>query len=153
MNSKIQKMCFVAVMAALYVVLTVINPIGYGMIQLRVSAIMSIIPFWDKRFRAPCLLGVVVANLFSPMGFVDVLCGAVIWLIAYFVIDRIKIGNYGKSVAAAFLSGAIVGLELCFVAHAPFLLSFASVTLSQLIVFTVGYPIIQQMGRMKIINK
>lgn len=150
--NKIQRLCFIAVMAALYVVLTVINPFGYGMIQLRVSAIMSIIPFWDKRFRAPCLLGVVAANLFSPMGMVDVVCGAAIWLIAYYIIDKIKTPRYFKCIAAAFLSGAIVGLELWAVAHAPLLLSFCSVTLSQLIVFTVGYPIIGKLQKLKVIK-
>ena len=64
-----------SMLAALYIVTTAVNPFGYGMIQLRLSAIISMLPFFRKEYRIPCIAAVAIANIFSPFGIIDVAAG------------------------------------------------------------------------------
>lgn len=126
-----------AMLAALYVVTTMINPLGYGMIQLRISAVISMLPFFRKEYRIPCIAAVAIANAFSPFGVIDVAAGVLLWTLAYYVIGRW--GNiHVICIAAAILSGVVIGGELSFVLRAPFLWNFVSITISQTIVFFIG---------------
>ena len=96
-----------SMLAALYIVTTAVNPFGYGMIQLRLSAIISMLPFFRKEYRIPCIAAVAIANIFSPFGIIDV-------------------------------AAAIIGGELSFMLKAPFLWNFVSISISQMIVFSIG---------------
>ena len=148
---KAKELCLYGVFAALYVVLTMINPFGYGAIQLRVSAIISVAPFFDKKLKVPCILGVAIANLFSPLGVIDVLFGVILWVIAYYLIDRVEVPTITKLLMTSVLSGIIVGGELFIVLHSPYLFNFISITASQSIVFLIGYFVMPQI--LKLANK
>ena len=125
-------------LAALYIVTTALNPIGYGIIQLRISAIITMLPFYRKEFRVPCIAAVAVANWFSPLGLIDVAAGILLWTLAYYLIDQICRNIYLKCGLVALLSGVIIGGELSLVLEAPFLFNFISISVSQMIVFVIG---------------
>lgn len=154
MNSRVdvKRMTFVAVVAAMYVAMTVINPLGYGLIQFRISEIILLIPFWDRKYVTPCLLGVGLANLFSPLGFIDVICGILIGLIAYFIIGKVIKNHFLHALLYAIICGLIVGFELSLVYHSPFIINFTSVALSQLIIGVVCVFILNKFQRMKLIG-
>lgn len=126
-----------AMLAALYVVTTMINPLGYGMIQLRISAVISMLPFFRKEYRIPCIAAVAIANAFSPFGLIDVAAGVLLWTLAYYAIGRLR-NIHVICIAAAILSGVVIGGELSLVLRAPFLWNFVSITISQAIVFFIG---------------
>ena len=67
--------CQTAVVAALYVALTTLNPLSWGVIQFRVANMLCALPFKDKRYAPAVLLGIAIANATSPFGPVDVLFG------------------------------------------------------------------------------
>lgn len=138
--SSTRKLTFIAIVAALYVALTLINPISFGMFQFRVSAIISVLPFLDKRFIPGCILGVCIANFFSSLGIVDVVAGLTIALINYYGVIHLK-NIYIQVICYAMVAGLIVGLELYFVAAAPLVLSMISVFVSLSIIMLIGIPI------------
>lgn len=68
-------LCQTAVVAALYVALTTLNPLSWGAIQFRVANMLCALPFRDKRYAPAVLLGIALANAMSPFGPVDVVFG------------------------------------------------------------------------------
>ena len=135
-----RKLTFIAIVAALYVALTLINPISFGMFQFRISAIISVLPFLDKRFIPGCILGVCIANFFSSLGIVDVVAGLAIALINYYGVIHLK-NIYIQVICYAMVAGLIVGLELYFIAATPLILSMISVFVSLSIIMLIGIPI------------
>lgn len=75
-NNKVKLLTVQALIAALYVVLTVSNlSFSYGAIQFRFSeALMQLVVF-SPLYWLPLTLGVAIANFFSPLGIVDVFFG------------------------------------------------------------------------------
>lgn len=68
-----------AITAALYVILTIVfAPISFGPVQVRIAAALYQFVAVDKRYYLGMVLGVALANLYSPFGLVDVLAGLVI---------------------------------------------------------------------------
>jgi uncharacterized membrane protein len=141
--------CEGGLLAALYIVTTVINPIGFGIIQLRISAIVSIIPFFQRKFKLPCILAVAIANLFSPLGFVDVVVGIVLWTLAYYVVDFAIKNIYIKCLVVAILSGLLIGAELWYIVKSPFIFNFISIFISQSIVFLIAIFLLQRILKTK----
>lgn len=79
----IRDMAINGVLAAVYVALTVINPIGTGAIQFRISEMLCVIPFFNRKYITGMILGVGIANIFSSLGLIDVIVGVTISVIAY----------------------------------------------------------------------
>ena len=138
MSGRVRNISLGAMLAALYIVTTALNPIGYGIIQLRIYAIITMLPFYRKEFRVPCIAAVAIANWFSPLGLIDVAAGILLWTLAYYLIDQICRNIYLKCGLVALLSGVIIGGELSLVLEAPFLFNFISISVSQMIVFVIG---------------
>lgn len=75
-NNAVKTLTIQALIAAIYVVLTVaIAPFSYGAIQFRISESLSQLVVFSKKYWLPITLGVAIANLFSPLGIVDVFFG------------------------------------------------------------------------------
>lgn len=151
MESRVKRMTFISMVAAIYVAMTVINPLGYGILQFRISEIILLLPFWNRKYVAPCLLGVFIANLFSPLGFIDAICGVLIGLIAYYIIAKVVKNHFLHAVGYSTICGLIVGAELTLVYHSPFLLNFTSVALSQLIIGIISVVIIEKLYKRNLI--
>lgn len=65
-----------AVVAAAYAALTMLLPgPSYGYAQLRVAEAFTVLPFLFPATAPGLLVGCLVANLLSPYGLVDVVCG------------------------------------------------------------------------------
>ena len=72
-----------AMIAALYAVLTIaFQPIGYGVVQMRISEALCILPFFTPSAVWGLFVGCVIANLFSPYGIVDVIFGSLATLLS-----------------------------------------------------------------------
>ena len=75
-NNTVKVLTIQALLAAIYVVLTVaIAPFSYGAIQFRISESLSQLVVFSKKYWFPITLGVAIANIFSPLGIVDVFFG------------------------------------------------------------------------------
>lgn len=143
MNSKY--VVYNAVIAAIYVALTVINPIGTMAFQIRVSEMISVLPFFNRKFIPGVLIGVGIANMFSGLGILDVVVGVGIGAIAYTISYFVK--NIWINVAIfSLLCGVFVGWMLLVVASLPFWISFFSITASTLVTTAIGALIFKSMG-------
>ena len=127
-----------ALIAAAYVVFTVlISPLSYGAIQFRISEILVLFCFFNKRYGIGLTLGCLIANLFSPTATLDVIFGTVATALACLCIMFSK----HLIVAALFpviFNGFIIALELTFFGE-PYWLSVATISLGELAVMVVAY--------------
>lgn len=129
-----------ALVAGIYVVLTLVNPIGFGSIQFRISEIVALLPFYDKRYIPGCLLGVAIANAFSPLGVIDVAFGLGIVLIAYYLLNLLP-NLFLKLISYSITCGIGVAAELYLVASVPFFMSFISIFISMLVISFISIPV------------
>ncbi|WP_026866730.1 MULTISPECIES: QueT transporter family protein [Jeotgalicoccus] len=141
----VRDMAINAVLAAIYVALTVINPIGTGAIQLRVSEILCVIPFFNRKYIPGILLGLAIANAFSSLGLIDVAVGLVIGIIAYTISYFVK-NVWLNAVQYSILSGLIVALALYLVLGIPYWFSVMTVGASTLIMTLIGTFIFKKFG-------
>ena len=127
-----------AVFAALYVALCfAFAPISYVGIQFRIAEILLLLPFYNKKYCVPVILGTFIANMFSPIGIVDVIFGTAATILVCLIIMLLKDKNF-ISFAAALINGIIIGLELYFVFGEPLLLSMGTVAVGEFVVVQMG---------------
>lgn len=112
--SAARQITLAAAVAAIYAVLTVTLPIPqYGLMQIRFAEALTVLPFYFP-FAVPGLfVGCVIANLFSPLGIVDVICGSTATLIAALLTSRMK-NPLLAPLPPVVCNGVIVGAELTF---------------------------------------
>lgn len=134
---KANKIASNAILSALYVVLTLVNPIGWGALQLRVSEMLMVIPFFNRKYIYGAIIGVIIANSFSPLGVIDVAVGTLCCIISYTLSKHIN-NKYINACIYSAVAGALVGLELKIVFRLPFIPSVISVFISTLIITFIG---------------
>ena len=74
-----------AVIAALYVALTYVsNAMGlaYNSVQFRLSEILTVLPVFTPAAIPGLTLGCLIANISSPFGLIDIVCGALATFLA-----------------------------------------------------------------------
>lgn len=141
MKGKIKEMCRAAVVAALYVALTLVNPFSFGSMQFRVSDILGVLPLINKKMVPAILLGVGIANAFSPLGIVDVVAGVAANGIAYAILCSPLGEKFHTAVKVVILSiciGGVVGAEIAVIYSLPIFASIFAVTIPTMIASTIG---------------
>lgn len=162
-NTKIttQFIAVTAVIAALYVVLTLACPLSYMDVQFRISEVLVLLCFYNRRFIPAMIIGCAIANLFGPFAQMDVIFGTLATAIAVaplkFIADaknkKFKpVSNiYIAAFVPAVVNGLIVGFELWNVYGLPFALSAAQVAFGELVVIAgLGatlFKVIERNGR------
>lgn len=144
-NQAVSEMTKTALIAALYVVLTVaLIPLAYGPIQLRLSEMLNNLTVFNKRYIWAVTLGCLIANLWSSMGVVDVVFGTlgtlVMTSISWFLSKRTSSVPLKLiiSVVVCTLMSWSVALELHIVSQAPFWWTFLTVGIGEFIATAVG---------------
>jgi uncharacterized membrane protein len=132
-----------AVIAALYVALTWIAlPLSFYGIQFRVSEILVLLCFYNRRFIPAMAVGCMLANLLSPIDpLLDMVIGSLATLLAVLPMKSVR-NIWIASVFPAITNGLLVGWELNFVFGEPFWLSALQVAAGELAVITcLGVPL------------
>lgn len=149
-NSKTQMMCRVAIVAAVYVALTMFNPISWGTMQFRVANMVCILPFLNNRYSPSILLGVGIANAFSPLGMIDVAFGvgthALCHALFVFGPGR-RLPLWVKAVALSGMVALCIGAELTMVYHIPYAANAISLLVSTLVILVLGVIVLRPMQR------
>ena len=128
-------------LAALYVAITyLLAPISFWAIQFRLSEILVLACFFDKKKIVGLTLGCFLSNLVSPLGLMDVGFGTLATFLACLGII------FSKHLIVAILfpvvcNGIIVGLELYLIGE-PLWFSMGMVALGELGVMIIGYIIV-----------
>lgn len=127
-----------AMIASVYAALTLaISPIAYSEIQFRLSEIMVFLAFYNKKYIPGLVIGCIIANLFSPMGLLDVIFGTTSTIIVCIAMYIIK-NRYLAAVIGAMITGLIVGGELWYAYQIPYLINALYVAIGELIVLIIG---------------
>ena len=107
-----------AIIAALYVGLTYAGaPLAYGGVQFRISEALTILPVFTPAAIPGLTIGCFLANLGSPLGLTDIVCGTLATLIAAVLVRlTARIAWKGFPALAPLFpilaNGLIVGAEL-----------------------------------------
>ena len=91
-KSTIQNLTFAAIIAAAYAALTMLLPgPSYGYTQLRIAEALTVLPFLFPSCAPGLAVGCLIANLLSPYGPIDMICGTAATALAAFL--SIKMPN------------------------------------------------------------
>lgn len=127
-----------AMIASVYAALTLaISPIAYSEIQFRLSEIMVFLAFYNKKYISGLIIGCIIANLFSPMGLLDVIFGTISTIIVCITMYVIK-NRYLAAIIGAIITGLIIGGELWYAYQIPYLINALYVAIGELIVLIIG---------------
>ena len=145
-QSPARRVAIAGVVGALYVVLSLaVAPIAFGPVQFRIGEALKPLVIKYPVVIPAFGVGTVIINLFSPfagplelvfMPLVDVTGG----VLCYFVARSIDttFGTYVASLIYALWTAAGVGVVLTVSAGLPYLPSFASVAVSEIILLLLG---------------
>ena len=110
-----------AIIAALYAALTVfIMPASYGVMQLRVSEALTILPIFTPAAIPGLFIGCVVANLVSPVGLIDVVIGSAATLIAAVATYKLRDHKLLAIIPPVIANAVLVGGELFYFYNVDF---------------------------------
>jgi uncharacterized membrane protein len=127
-QSPARRVAVAGVVGALYVVLSLaVAPFAFGPLQFRLGEVLK-----PLVIKYPATIPAFAVGV----GLVNLVGGALCWLVA----RRIggAIGTYAASVLFALIIAAGVGAVLHFAAGLPYLASFASVAVSEVILLLAG---------------
>jgi len=166
----IRKIVFAAVIAALYAGLTfAAMPVAYTPMQLRISEVLCILPFFFPFSIWGLFIGCIVANIISPYGIIDLIIGSSASLLAAVCTmyigkmekpDRITVkalACFPPVIVNAVFIGAMIAFYMVGFTEAfwtTFLINGLWVGLGQLLVlYVLGLPLMIYLPKTKIINR
>jgi len=146
----------VGILSAVYALTTVmLGELGYSWIQVRISESLTPLPYIFGGYAVVGLtLGVLIANLFSPVGLPDIIFGPFLTLIAAFLSWRF---NFNRRLVACIYPVVINALGVsAYVAGfygVPYPASVLSIGIGELIsAVIVGYPLLRALEKSPIIR-
>ena len=152
----------VALVAAIYVVLTVtppLNMMSYGAYQFRISEMMNFLAFYNKKYIVGITIGCMIAN-FIGFGPVDAVVGGLstlvfvtlgVMLFEKHMQERIIGGLFNKAFFyfAIFFSLSMftIAIELNVLYQSPFLFTWFTTAIGEFASLLVGALLIEQLSK------
>lgn len=143
MNFTLKDLIKQSLIAAIYVVLVFIfMEFSFQEIQFRIAEVLLILLLFDKKSILGLTLGVFIANFFSPMLLFDITFGVIASIISFILIILFKKKPYLALIFPPLINGLIIGLGLTIIFELPFLLTFTTVFIGELVVvYLIGLPL------------
>ena len=131
--------------ASLYIVLTLgLSFMSYRSVQFRVSEILNLMAFIDPVYGAGVIIGCFISNIFSPLGFPDMIFGTLATAIAVLAISRTK--NLFVASFWPMISNIIVAIELYYIFRTPLWYNIITVWIGEFaVVVCAGYPLFRML--------
>lgn len=115
MKINTRKIAIAGIIAAVYCVITVgVAPLSYGMMQLRISEALTILPVFTPYAIPGLFVGCLIANIMSPIGFVDMILGSLASLLAAYGTYKLKDKPWLAPLPPVLINGVIIGGMLYF---------------------------------------
>lgn len=144
-----------AIVAALYVAITfVFSVVSFGPLQFQVAEILNCLVVYDRRYIWGVSLGVLIANLQSSLGIIDITWGTLTTLITLSVViiairkltdNRVKLAL--TVIITTILMGFLVALELTYILKVPFFYTWGTVSLGEFGVMFIGAFVMYALGK------
>ena len=144
MQQKSQRWAMVAVIAALYAVITIVtSPISYGPIQIRLSEVLKPAMFFFPFEGTVGLgLGLIVSNFFSPTGIADVLQAIPSIIIQGYLTRKLCKKLWHCAIVQPLIVGIWVGAYLSWAFGLPIAFIIPSVTAGEIVAISIiGVPL------------
>ncbi|SDY49336.1 QueT transporter family protein [Tindallia californiensis] len=141
MNKKTRFMVHAALLAAIYVVITIaFAPISYGPIQIRISEMLTVLPFFTPAAIPGLFIGALIANAYGGLGIIDVVVGSSATLIAALITFKMKRKMFAP-LPPVLVNAVIIGAMLSYLFQLPLLPTMIYVGLGQVVAcYGLGYP-------------
>lgn len=155
-KKRIRDLTEISLVAAIYFILTFIfSSISFLPVQFRVGEVIKSIVVFNKKYAISMMIGNFLANLFSPFaGAMELIFMPISNLIGctigYYIGKKVH-----KLVGAIFVAlwiAASAGLTLSVSAKVPFLSTFLSIALSEIILLVIGYFIFSEMEKKGVVR-
>ena len=146
---KVKFMATSAIIAALYIVVTLIfSAVSFGQVQFRIAEMFNHLVAFNPRYFIGVVLGVLISNaLFSTIGVMDLIFGvghSMITLGLLILICKVVKNIWARLIINSFLFTAtmfIIAIELNIVLDLPFWITWLYCGIGELIVLLIGIPI------------
>ena len=146
---KVKFMATSAIIAALYIVVTLIfSAVSFGQVQFRIAEIFNHLVAFNPRYFVGVVLGVLISNaLFSTIGVMDIIFGvghSIITLGLLILICKFVKNIWARLIINSFLFTAtmfIIAIELNIVLDFPFWITWLYCAVGEFIVLAIGIPI------------
>lgn len=143
-----------AIIAALYVaVALLVAPIAYKEVQFRIPEMLNHLVAFNPRYMLGIVIGVFIANLFSPMGVYDLVFGvghSIITLGIFILICKFVKNIWLRLVMNSFLFTCtmfIIAIELNLALDIPFWFGWLTCALGEFGVLIIGAPIMYLLNK------
>ncbi len=150
---KIQVMTRNALIASIYVVLTLtppLNALSFYAIQFRISEALLILVWFRKEYAIGILIGTFFANLFGPLGagfaWIDAILGSLITLCSLWIMTKITSRWIGL-IAPVLLNGLYLAIFLPLALSLPYTFELMFTTMltvgfgEALVLYALGMPL------------
>jgi len=172
MKKNVKSLVFNALIASLYVVLTlVLAPFSYStkllFIELRLSETLLVLTFYNKKYGPGLIIGCFVANLLgSSLGVIDWLFGTLqtsLSVLTYLLIKELPLKNLTKLIIGSLINsihcGLIIGGVLTYAycdtsnVFAFFIMQFLGVFIGEVIILSLGIIVFEMAFKNKEFKK
>ena len=138
-------LCFSGIIAALYIVLTLIfQPISFGAIQFRISEALTLLPILSPFSIWGVSVGCLLANIISGAPLPDIIFGSLATLISALLTYRLRKYIWLAAIPPVICNAVVIGLVLTYAYHIPTLwLNMLTVGIGQAVVcYALGVPFV-----------
>lgn len=172
MKKNVKSLVFNALIASLYVVLTlVLAPFSYStkilFIELRLSETLLVLTFYNKKYGPGLIIGCFVANLLgSSLGVIDWVFGTLqtsLSVLTYLLIKELPLKNLTKLIIGSLINsihcGLIIGGVLTYAycdtsnVFAFFIVQFLGVFIGEVIILSLGIIVFEMAFKNKEFKK
>jgi uncharacterized membrane protein len=151
---KVKGLAISGIVAALYVAVSmIVAPFGFTNIQFRISEMFNHLVVLNKKFFFAIVIGVFITNLFSPLGAYDLVFGVAQSIIALSItifsakfINGIVKRMIFNTIIFTFTM-FIIAFELNLALGLPFLFTWLTVAVGELVVMAVGIPVMLALNK------
>ncbi len=147
MNRNTRFVIEAAMIAGIYTALTLaLAPFSYGIMQVRVSEALTILPIFTPAAVPGLFVGCVLSNLLSPYGLLDLICGSAATLIAAVLSRKLRSKPRLVPLPPVLANGIIIGGMLYFAygVPVPLPLCILWVSLGELLsCYCLGWPLMR----------
>jgi len=143
-----------AIIAALYIAVTfTLAFISFGPVQFRIAEMFNHLIAFSPRYIFGVVLGVFISNLFSELGWFDLVFGVAHSVICLTLL--IGVSKFVKNVVYRMLINSfiftfmmwIIALELKLALEFPFWLSWLTTAAGELVVLLIGIPVMHVLNK------
>jgi len=145
----VKNLCLSGIIAALYAGLTILlQAISFQAVQVRMSEAMTLLPVLMPAAIPGLTVGCFLANILSPVGWMDMVFGTLATLIAAVLTRKFRKNLYLAALMPVLSNAIIIGIMLHVAFGEPLWMSMLTVGAGEaLACFVLGIPLVKALER------